>query len=212
MLRDPVLRWLGAALLAACCALWLWQSPGLVHAPLSSGEVARYIAAIDAQLPVDAASKPAMLDRLRAWAEADDGRPVTMLNLMRYREHTGESEQSNAYYEREVLPLLAQRGGYPAFAGESAGRNLVGEDPALDDWSRVLLVRYPNRRAFLDLLSDPDYAPLLPYKLQALDLWLVPLRSELAIPDLRLAGVAFALIVLLAVGWIRASQRSATRR
>jgi hypothetical protein len=69
----------------------------------------------------------------------------------------------------------------------------------------MTVVRYPNRRTFLKLISHPAYAPLAPYKLIAVDLDLVPVSAGIVIPDLRwLVASGFA-IVLLLVLWIRAA-------
>ena len=72
----------------------------------------------------------------------------------------------------------------------------------------MLLVRYPNRRAFMDLLTDPAYAPLAPYKLQALQLVLTPTTAEIVIPPLPLIVAVLSLILFLAAGWRQALQRS----
>ena len=86
--------------------------------------------------------------------------------------------------------------------------SFIGREPELDDWSRVLVVRYPSRRAFMDLLSDPAYAPAMPYKLMALKLVLTPMRAELVVPPLHwLVGVV-SLILFLSVGWLRAARRN----
>jgi hypothetical protein len=79
-------------------------------------------------------------------------------------------------------------------------------DPALEKWSRVLVVRYPSRRAFLELLADPDYAPIEPYKFMALEVVLVPVTAELLVPDLRVLVGGLLLTGYLAVGWVRSAR------
>jgi hypothetical protein len=137
-----------------------------------------------------------------------------MLNLMRYRKelHTlaggpdfhGTPQEANDLYERDVAPLLLKRGGYPLVAGPPQGKNLVGFEPAADAWSRILVVRYPSRRAFLSLLADPEYGPLEPYKLMAVQLSLVPVSGAVVIPDLRWIVGGSLLVLFLSVGWLRA--------
>jgi len=71
----------------------------------------------------------------------------------------------------------------------------------------VLTIRYPSRRAFFDLVSDPEYAPLMPYKLASLRVALVPVAGESVTPDWRwMIGLAL-LSIFLAVGWLRAAAR-----
>jgi hypothetical protein len=124
---------LGSVLLCAFVAVCLWQDPGLLQGRLSQDEINRYLDAIDRQLPLPADAKPRLLSRLRTWAEADDGRPVYMLNLMRYypqllvypgfpKDGPTSPRQANAVYERHVAPLLLARGGYPTLAGTVQGK------------------------------------------------------------------------------------------
>lgn len=208
---------LAAIFLCIFAGFFLWQTPSLTAAKLTAEEADRYIDAIDKQLPFPPADKKESLERLRAWGRADDGKPVYMLNLMRYhpqiRAYTGAPtfegtpEESNRLYEDKVTPLLLKVGGYPLVGGKTQQKNLVGHEPAEDDWSRVIVVRYPSRRAFLSLLADPAYAPHLPYKMIALHLALVPVSGDLVIPDLRLVVAATLLVLFLAIGWFRTVRR-----
>jgi hypothetical protein len=160
-------------------------------------------------------STPAPARLLFGWAESDDGKPVYMLNLMRFYpqlrrfpgspDFQGTPEQANAFYERSVLRLLFRRAGYPLVGGRPQANALMEVPPALDGWSRVVLVRYPNRRAFLSLVADPAYAPLAPYKFMALEIVLVPVAGEVRVPDLRLLVGGGLLILYLAVGWFLAA-------
>ncbi|MCC6383404.1 MAG: hypothetical protein IT304_12935 [Dehalococcoidia bacterium] len=204
-----------AALLAAfVAAVWLWQSPGR---KLTTPEIDRYLALV-AKVPFPPDAQPQFLQRLRTWAEADDGQPVYMLNLMRYYPavrampgapaFTGTPEESNRIYEDRATPLALKAGAIPLFAGPVRNENVMGFAPPVDQWSRVLVMRYPSRRAFFDLVTDPEYAPIAPYKLAALDVNLVPMAAELTIPDLRIVAAALALAVFLAAGWWRAARRS----
>ena len=73
------------------------------------------------------------------------------------------------------------------------------------------MVRYPDRRAFLSLLADPAYGPLVPYKMMAVELVLVPVAGDVVIPDLRVAFGGLLLITFLTIAWFRAIRRSAKR-
>jgi hypothetical protein len=198
-------------LLGLFLAFWFWHSP--IRRKLTREEIDRYLGEAE-KLLLPADEMRAALARLRAWAEADDGKPVYMLNLMRYYpqlrsfpgtpDFQGTPEQANAFYEKGVLMMLLARAGYPVVGGKAQGRNLTDVPAALDDWSRVVVVRYPSRRAFLSLLADPAYAPYEPYKFMAVELALVPVSSDLMIPDLRWVVGAILIVLFLAVGWIRA--------
>jgi hypothetical protein len=200
-----------AILLGLFLAFWFWHSP--VRRKLDRDEIDRYLREAD-KLPLPADERNAALARLRAWAEADDGRPVYMLNLMRFDpqlrslpgtpDFQGTPEQANAFYEKGVAMILLKRAGYPVVGGSAQGKNLLEAPAATDNWSRVVVVRYPSRRAFLSLLADPAYAPYAPYKFMALELALVPVSKELMVPDLRWVVGGILVILFLAVGWIRA--------
>jgi hypothetical protein len=219
----------GVALAAAFFVLCVWLSPG-TRSRLSDREVDGYIARLQGTLPVPPDEKRRFLERLRAWAKDDDGRPVYMLNVMSYypqllRGPAAESVRlspaaANAYYEDAVMPLLFRRGGYPVFAGDSAGlrtpdgthADLVGVAGAIDGSDRILVVRYPNRRAFLDLVSDPTYLRYVPYKFAALQLALLPLEAQAIPPDPRWVAGCLALVVWFAALWWRAAHAGRTTK
>lgn len=215
---------LGAVLATLFVVFWIWQTPGNLR-KLTSAEVDAYLQRMQGKLPGDPAEQTVFLARMRAFGLADDGRPVYMLNAMRYYPELkrgsgmeavhGTPREANATYEKAVMPILFRLGAYPLFGGETleiradgkTHSNLDGFDPAVDDWSRILVVRYPSRRAFFELLSDPEWLKFAPYKLAALELALVPASGHVVIPDLRwVVGGAF-LIVFLGACWVRAVSR-----
>lgn len=211
---------LGVALTAVYHGFRAWQNPGLVKGPLTEDEIARYSDEISKNLHLSSDEELQFLSRLRAWMQVDDGKPVYMLNLMRYypalkpiagtsdaATFNGTPEESNAYYEAHTAPLLAKIGGFPIFSGKVTNQNLVGYDPELDNWNRIVVVRYPSRRSFLNLLSDPEYGPLEPYKIRALELLLVPSSRGIVLPDATWIVGAACVFIFLAAGWVRASRR-----
>src|SRR5262249_19961482 len=200
---------LAGSMLAVFVAVWIWQNPGIIWGRLGAEEIAQFMVQIQ-KLPFPEDERPETFMRLRTWLEPYDGKPVYMLNLMRYcselrqlpsaPEFRGTPEESNARYEAAVQSMLLKLGGYPLYAGTPQGKNIVEHDPDLDDWSRLVLVRYPSRRAFVKLLTYPGYAEIEPYKVMALRLVLTPSRAQLVIPNLpMIVGGAF-LVVFLAIG------------
>jgi hypothetical protein len=203
----------GTILAKLFTAFCFWHSPR--RRKLTREEIDHYMAIIE-KLPARAEGIQAFTSRIRPWAEADDGKPVFMLNLIRFYpqlhtftgapEFKGTPEEANAYYEKSITPLWLSHAAYPVFAGASQAKNLINIQPE-KDWGRVVVCRYPSRRTFLKLLSDPSYAPMEPYKFIALEIDLVPVSGEMVIPDLRLIVGGSLLALFLAVNWFRAARR-----
>lgn len=90
-------------------------------------------------------------ETLDAFRAEDRGSPVVMLNLLRY------SDDGSLYgeYSRRVLPILARFGAEVVYSGGCSTLVIAG-DPG-GEWDAVLLVRYPSRSAFLEMIADPEY-------------------------------------------------------
>ena len=75
---------------------------------------------------------------------------VVMLNLLKFR---GE-EGARAYdrYMKNVSKMLEARGARVVYAGKAA-ELLVGDET----WDAILLVQYPSRKVFLEMVNSPEY-------------------------------------------------------
>ncbi len=97
------------------------------------------------------------LDALR---EATDEGPVTMLNLVKYRDQSsdGDGTGREAYtrYTSLAQELVESRGGKVLWAGV-IGEAALSEGDGDADWDWGLLVYYPNRAAFIDMVTSPEY-------------------------------------------------------
>ena len=201
---------LGATLVVLYVVFSAWHSQG--GGKLTREEIDQYMTVI-AKLPLPAEEIKAITSRMRPWAEADDGKPVYMFNLIRFfpelrtfpgaPEYSGTPEQANAHYEKGIMWLWLSHASYPMFDGAAQARNVINMQPERT-WDKVTVARYPNRRTFLRLLSDPTYAPLEPYKFIAMELDLVPVSGNVMIPDLRWVVGSGFVIIFLSVGWVRA--------
>jgi uncharacterized protein (DUF1330 family) len=78
--------------------------------------------------------------------------PVVMLNLLRFAE--GGRESYARYADALSSTFLPRYGGEVIYAG-NGDSPLVAD--AGQDWDAVLLVRYPSRRAFSQMVADPEY-------------------------------------------------------
>jgi hypothetical protein len=219
MQRYRVELLLGLVFLALFLGFCLWVSPG---SKLTHEEVAASVAKIEHGLTMPEPDRSEFLARLRAWGDADDGEPVYLANMFHYKDpiepwpghdiKPASAQATHQVYLDAVVRLILPKGVWPSIGtkaqgmGSPAKTNLAGFYPGFDDWSEININRYPSRRAVLDLISDPAYLKVMPYKFAALKLITVPVSARFVLPDLRLALGAVLLLVFLLVGWIRAAR------
>jgi uncharacterized protein (DUF1330 family) len=84
-------------------------------------------------------------------AALPDHGPVVMVNLLRLRDRAAYQR-----YSALTMPLIKARGGTVLWAGN--GEAVALGDPEADRWDYVVLVRYPSRAAFVDMIASADYA------------------------------------------------------
>ena len=84
-------------------------------------------------------------------ASLPDTGPVVMVNMLRLRDRAAYKR-----YSELTMPLIKSRGGTVIWAGD--GEAVAYGDASADRWDYVVLVRYPSRAAFLDMLASPEYA------------------------------------------------------
>jgi uncharacterized protein (DUF1330 family) len=89
---------------------------------------------------------------LKRYLEEDPGGPVVMLNLLRFAD--GGRESYARYAEALEQTFLPRYGAEVLYAGDGS-TSLVAEQG--QDWDAVLLVRYPSRSAFTQMVADPEY-------------------------------------------------------
>ncbi len=89
-------------------------------------------------------------EALRALASNSDEGKVVMLNLLKFR---GE-EGARAYYRyvQNVSKILEERGANIVYAGK-ATELLVGDET----WDAIILVEYPSRKVFVEMVNSPEY-------------------------------------------------------
>jgi uncharacterized protein (DUF1330 family) len=94
----------------------------------------------------------------------DPGGPVVMLNLLRFRPDGGR--ESYQRYAEALGPVINARYGLRVEYLGVGGRALVAEDGQA--WDMVVLVRYPSRKSFVDMIRDPEYQAVSHLRGQAL--------------------------------------------
>ena len=88
-----------------------------------------------------------------ALTNAPDEGPVVMLNLLKFKPREGVSEYNK--YGGAAVQMVEARGGKVLWMGK-VDQTLIGDLDA-DAWDAIALVEYPNRQAFIDMVSQPDY-------------------------------------------------------
>ena len=101
---------------------------------------------------------------LKRFLQEDDGNPIVMLNLLRFKDGGRESYNK---YAREIVPFLQQVGGEVVYFGDTS--TPLVQPAEGNDWDAVLLVRYPSRTAFSQMVANPDYQAITHLRTEALE-------------------------------------------
>jgi uncharacterized protein (DUF1330 family) len=94
---------------------------------------------------------------------ADD--PVVMINLLRFKQPGGA--ESYGVYAEKVQPHVDRAGARLLFWG--SGRQMVIGPDANPWWDAILVVEYPSVRAFLEMVSDPEYQAVHVHRAEGLE-------------------------------------------
>ncbi len=114
---------------------------------------------------------PAVFD---AFLAEDDDSAVVMLNLIRFEPDGGK--QRYLEYLRMAKPILARFGARILFGGNGLPVLTTGQEKG---WDAVVLVQYPRRSAFKDMVADPEYQIAFKVGVSAIsDIVLQPLKPD----------------------------------
>jgi uncharacterized protein (DUF1330 family) len=104
-------------------------------------------------------------EQARQLAQIPEDQPVVMINLLRFNRRDGVERYGR--YAREVQPHLERVGGTPIYAG-TADATVIGEG-LQPWWDAIIVVRYPTRQAFLDMVTGEGYAEVHEHRAAALE-------------------------------------------
>lgn len=113
-------------------------------------------------------------ESIEAYLAADDGQPVVMFNLLRV---AGGDRALYDEYSQRVLPILARLGAEVVYAGECSTTVIAPE--VHGEWDLVLLVRYPSRKVFTAMVTDPEYLEIADLRTRGLEDSLLQATREL---------------------------------
>ena len=107
-------------------------------------------------------------------SKVPDGHPFAIINLLLYKDWAEYPEgtvteklsgkQAYERYSELSIPFVNKVGGVPMWRG-TFGVNLIGPDD--EEWDEVLIMQYPKRSAFEEMLADPDYKAILYHRTAA---------------------------------------------
>ena len=97
--------------------------------------------------------------------------PVIMLNLLKYLDKAKfgfgvdglTGRQAYEEYGKKFSKFKPKYGGVPIWMGK-VHNSIIGKD----DWDITILVRYPQRKNFINMFNDPDYKDIAPIRAAAL--------------------------------------------
>jgi uncharacterized protein (DUF1330 family) len=121
-------------------------------------------------------------EQFSAFAHGRSEGEVVMINLLHFdkgeggetgasgaSEGDGVSTGASAYrdYSDRVVKMVEERGGRVIWVGRPE-QVLIGDGDA-DAWDLVALVSYPNRAAFIDMVTSPKYEEAHTHRERGLD-------------------------------------------
>lgn len=84
-----------------------------------------------------------------------------MVNLLRFKPEGGEALYEK--YSQMIYPIITKIGARVIYYGNGV-MTFIGDDY----WDAVLLVEYPSRSAFVEMLKDPQYLEASKYREEGL--------------------------------------------
>jgi len=167
---------------AAALHWWIWGSALLAYAlfrawydnwrgPLRREEIDACLA----KLRGTPSAEHNDIEVLRTFLENDDGREFVMLNLVRFNPAEAAHPQTAVMtpglelmqvYMKTFVRALIRRGGHPAIVSRKIGGYVdawgVEPDPG---WSILGTMRYRSRRDLAEMIADPRFLELHPFKI-----------------------------------------------
>lgn len=100
---------------------------------------------------------------LKRFLQEDPGGPFVMLNLLRFAE--GGRALYEQYAQAVEATFLPRYGGEVLYSGD--GSTVLVAEPG-QAWDAVVVVRYPSRAAFSQMVADPEYQQVTELRTRAL--------------------------------------------
>ena len=104
-------------------------------------------------------------DQVRAFRDRQTGEPVTMLNLLKFKEVAVYEEggpeglsgrEAYLLYGEGFRRVMEPKGARVIYSGAARGF-LIGEGEGEGEWDAIAVIEYPSTQVMLDMFRDPDY-------------------------------------------------------
>jgi uncharacterized protein (DUF1330 family) len=116
-------------------------------------------------------------EQLKAFIElVSDDTPIVMINLLKFRDHANYPPDSGftpctgreAYqrYAAAAGPIIGKLGGGLQWVADV---KCVVIGPVSESWDEALLVKYPTRKSFMDMVAMPEYQKIGVHRTAALN-------------------------------------------
>ncbi len=99
---------------------------------------------------------------LQRFRNGDRGHPFVLVQLLRF---VDGGREKYLQYSTAAQPILFRLGAQILYAGECIEPLLAGEGQA---WDGIVVVRYPRRSVYVDMLADADYQAIVQLRRSAL--------------------------------------------
>ncbi|HVB91208.1 MAG TPA: DUF1330 domain-containing protein [Acidimicrobiales bacterium] len=110
-------------------------------------------------------------EQFTAFSRAPREGEVVMINLLHFSASEGAEGSSgrDAYrdYGEQAVKMVEERGGRVVWMGRP--EHVVIGDTEADGWDLVVLVSYPSRAAFVDMVTSPKYTEAHKHREAGLD-------------------------------------------
>jgi uncharacterized protein (DUF1330 family) len=113
---------------------------------------------------------------------SDDGKPVVMVNLLRYKPsadapHAGKTgEEAYRAYGEAMVPFVQSKGGRVIWSG-TVQSQVIGTGG--EEFHTVAIMEYPSRKAFVEIAMDPFVAKIGEHRAAGLEMqWLLATTTD----------------------------------
>ncbi len=203
--------WLFPALLYATFIFWYTDFSG----PLRDEEVEKFI-----EVMTGNGVAPERVNYYAQFLRSDTGRQFLMVNNIDMNENPPDVEGAPAnadadtlmgLYMEHMIPELLTRACHPVIMGPAVYPAIdISGIRGAEQWTSAALFRYRSRRAFMEIISNPDILGPHHFKLAALDKTIAyPIETSLYLGEPRLLLGLILLALTALIDSFRMSKKSA---